>query len=507
MRILTRYILREVISYAMIGAGIFTFLFFMVNLERILELVVRNSAPLPSVMEIFAFTLPKTLTLTIPMGVLVGVLIGLSRLAADSEITAMRATGMGSWAFARIATVFVVAAGSLAILNNVVIAPRAASALGRLEERLKSSQASFEVQPRVFYEDFPNSVLYVQDTSSSKGAAVWKGVFLADVGTSSSPKITLAREGVVVGEGTDRLHLRLIHGSQHETSPQQPGQYSISTFGQSDVFLPITTTAPTVRLTAPSTELPTSALIRQAKLQKDPAAAAEYLIEFHRRWAMAIALLRAGAGRHSAGPLGKKGGQEYRVRADHCPGVYLLSGGPFRHVAGPPGKSPRGRRNVALRRAVLLRRLSHALQVDRFPRHLPNWREGWRRARGLAGKNFTLPRFTRKGGAFERMNRRRHIKYGRFPMILDELILQEFALYLGMVLCTFLVLLLVFTFFELLRDIVRNHISDPGRGISPEPDPLPALQDVTVQRASGRADDLWPDAEIQRDHRHEGHRH
>jgi LPS export ABC transporter permease LptG/LPS export ABC transporter permease LptF len=458
MRILTRYILREVISYALIGAGIFTFLFFMVNLERILELVVRNSAPLPSVLEIFAFTLPKTLTLTIPMGVLVGVLIGLSRLAADSEITAMRATGMGSLAFARIATIFVIGAGGLAVLNNVVIAPRAASALGQLEERLKSSQASFEVQPRVFYEDFPNSVLYVQDTTSSKGAAVWKGVFLADVGTSSSPKITLAREGVVVGEGPDRLHLHLISGSQHETAPQQPGQYSISTFGQSDVFLPVTNAAPTVRLTAPSTELPTSALIPQAKRQKDAAAAAEYLIEFHRRWAMAAACVVLALVGIPLGLSAKKGGKSTGfVLTIALVFIYYLVALSGMSLARQ-GKLPVAAGMWLSDALFFCAGLAMLYQVDRFPRHLPNWRDGWRWARRLAGENFQLPRIARKGGPFERMNRRRHIKYGRFPMILDELILREFALYLGMVLCTFLVLLLVFTFFELLRDIVRNHI-------------------------------------------------
>src|SRR5271155_3281903 len=114
MRIITKYILREMTSYALIGAGVFTFLFFMVNLERLLELVVRNSAPLPSVLEIFAYTLPQTLTITIPMGVLVGILIGLSRLAADSEITAMRSSGLGVWYFLRVISIFVVVAWLLA---------------------------------------------------------------------------------------------------------------------------------------------------------------------------------------------------------------------------------------------------------------------------------------------------------------------------------------------------------------------------------------------------------
>src|SRR5438477_8689123 len=106
MRILTRYILGEITSHALIGAAVFTFVLFTRDLGRILELVVRNSAPLPSVAEIFFFTVPVALTYTIPMGVLIGILIGLSRLAADSEITAMRASGIGAGHFQRIILIF-----------------------------------------------------------------------------------------------------------------------------------------------------------------------------------------------------------------------------------------------------------------------------------------------------------------------------------------------------------------------------------------------------------------
>ena len=47
MRILTRYLLSEVLSHALIGVAVFTFVIFLRDLERILEVVVRNSAPLP----------------------------------------------------------------------------------------------------------------------------------------------------------------------------------------------------------------------------------------------------------------------------------------------------------------------------------------------------------------------------------------------------------------------------------------------------------------------------
>src|SRR6202521_4928932 len=239
MRILTRYILREVTSHALIGVAIFPFVLFTRDLGRILELILRASAPLPSVAEIFFFTVPLALTYTLPMSVLLGILIGLSRLAADSEITAMRASGMGVWSFLRALSIFVIAAWVMALFNGLYIAPRPQAALGHLEDRLKGSQVSFEIQPRVFYEGFPKLVLYVQDVKSAQGAAVWKGVFIADINTPASPRITLARQGIVVSEGPRMLHLHLTNGATHETDPAASDHYQISTFEQTDIPIPI----------------------------------------------------------------------------------------------------------------------------------------------------------------------------------------------------------------------------------------------------------------------------
>src|SRR6266478_4965893 len=220
MRILTRYILSEVISHAAIGIAVFTFVLFTRDLGHILDLVVPGNGPRPGALEIFVFTLPVAFTYTIPMGVLVGILIGLSRLAADSEITAMRASGIGAWTILRVVSIFAVAAWALALFNAVYLAPASQAALGRLEDRLKASQASFEVQPRVFYEGFPRLVLYVQDVKTAQGAAIWKGVFIADITSPAAPRITMAREGILVSEGPETLHLHLIGGERHDTDPQ-----------------------------------------------------------------------------------------------------------------------------------------------------------------------------------------------------------------------------------------------------------------------------------------------
>src|SRR3954453_15996295 len=129
VRILTRYVLKEVISHAVLGVALFTFVIFMRDVGRILELIVRNSAPLPSVAELFFLTLPTALIYTLPMAVLVGILIGLSRLASDSEVTAMRASGIGAGTFVSMISVFAIAVWLMALTNSVIVAPRSAAAL------------------------------------------------------------------------------------------------------------------------------------------------------------------------------------------------------------------------------------------------------------------------------------------------------------------------------------------------------------------------------------------
>ena len=144
-------------------------------------MVVRNSSTFANVLQIFLFTLPNLFMVTIPMAVLVGVLLGFSRLAADSEIIAMRASGLGIGYFVRVASIVAVGGTLLGLANSLYLAPRANQAILEMEQSLATSQASYEIQPRVFYEDFHNFVLYVQDVRAGAGAANWRQVFMADV--------------------------------------------------------------------------------------------------------------------------------------------------------------------------------------------------------------------------------------------------------------------------------------------------------------------------------------
>jgi LPS export ABC transporter permease LptF/LPS export ABC transporter permease LptG len=459
MRILTRYILREVTSHALIGLAVFTFVLFTRDLGHILELIIRNSAPLPAVAQVFLFSLPSTLTYTIPMAVLVGILIGFSRLAADSEITAMRASGIGVWSFLSITSIFVAVAWALALLNGVYLVPRSQAALSGLQEKLRGSQVSFEVQPRVFYEGFPKLVLYVQDVKGAQGAAIWKGVFIADVSTPSAPRITLAQQGILISEGPHTLHLHLINGSMHEIDPASPDNYQVSTFQQTDrpIELPQQDNA-REREPAPLTQLSTRELFFGAETKQNPILARWYSIELHRRFALPTACLVLALVGMPLGLSSKKGGKS----SGFVLTILLVFAYYFASLLGVSlarqGKVSPGM-GVWLADITFLMFGAFLLwKVEHRPFEIGSLRvRNPFKAKSLERRQ--SPRINGNGDTFQRAASRRRLFSARFPMILDDYVLRDFFVNLALVLSAFIMLLLVFTLFELLGDILRNQVS------------------------------------------------
>jgi len=475
VKIFSRYILNEVVQHAAIGVSLFTFVIFMRDLGRLLEIVVRDSAPLPSVAELFFLTLPVACTITIPMGLLIGILIGLSRLAADSEVTAMRASGLGAWMFVRVIAIFAVSTWLIALVNSVWIAPMSSAALARLQSKLKSSQASFEIQPRVFYEDFKNMVLYVEDVRSGTNASQWRGVFLADVSDPTNPRITLARSGVIIAEGPDQIRMHLSHGSQQAVQPNNPQQYEISTFAQTDLPMALPGPDAAKQELVPVSEMSTAELWyrgnhpevntgKQRNPQDTPIVRARwYLVEFHRRLALPTSCLVLALVGIPLGLSSRKGGKSM--------GFVLTIGLVFLYYfvsltgisLGRNGKIPPFAGVWAANALFLVAGLVLLHRVERSIIDLGSVRGAWDaiRERFSPRPHGELSQHQGVGGAERGVaavhyTRRQSVRY---PMLLDEMILRDFATYLGMILASFILLTLVFTFFELLGDIVRNHVS------------------------------------------------
>lgn len=450
MRILSRYIWREVITHAAIGGALFTFVLFMKDIGKLLEIAVRNSSSIGGVIEIFLYTLPNFLIVTIPMAILVGVLLGLSRLAADSEITAMRAAGVGVWRFVRIVLAVALVGWALAMANSLYFAPRATSALLQLQDSLRSQQASFEVQPRVFYENFKNYVLYVENVRATSKASEWQHVFLANVKDPAAPRVTTAAEATVASQGPNTLIMRLRDGTEHElvNTDQGENQYQISTFTESE--LPIALGGGgKVQLGHSNTPL-LAMSNRELLAHARAPGGRRFMIEMEKRFsypAACLVLMLIGI------PLGlssRRGGKSagfvltialvfiYYFLAST--GVALARQGKIPVFAGVWAA------NIlfAVCGLLLLHRMARG---DGAVLQIGSLSDLWKKFRGRRRASSAKPAIAARAVRHDR---------SRFPLLLDEYILREFLTTFVIVLVGFVALMLLFTFFELLGDIIRN---------------------------------------------------
>ena len=460
MRIFTRYILREITGYALLGGVLFTFILFMRYLLPLMELAVRGVASPGDIARIVLYLLPNFLTLTIPMAVLVGILLGLSRLAADSEVTAMRASGIGILAFVRIVAIFAVLCWIAGLANSLFVAPRAAQAVLNYEEQSRSSQATVEVQPRVFYEDFKNYVLYAQDVlPGANGTALWRHVFLADLTNPASPHIITANQASVISNTPQTLRMELAGGSRHDISLSNPDQYDISTFISTE--LPIQTGQQEEDSHLSRRDTPIHALGMAELWQRSRGggdAARPYLIELHYRFAFPTACLVLMLVGVPIGLSSKRGGKGsgfvvtillvllYYVLS--IMGVALARQGKVPAALGVWGA------NIIFMFAGVM--LIQQLARGGFALNLfaAIGQAVTQIAQAITDKRTSNAQTVGSGANMQRLRRALRI---RFPLILDEYVIGSFLRNFLLVLAILVVLFLIFTFFELIGDILRYH--------------------------------------------------
>src|SRR5579885_322465 len=181
MRILSRAIFREIAGAALMGTLLFVFVLFLRTIERLSALLVKTSAPAPVVAKLLLYALPSTLPFALPLGVLVGILIGLSRMSADSEITAIRAAGISSISVARPVLAFAFGALVLTALSSLWLTPLSLHLESKLARTFAAAQLTGAIESRIFDEQFPNTVIYVNDVTTERKQVVWHQMFMADV--------------------------------------------------------------------------------------------------------------------------------------------------------------------------------------------------------------------------------------------------------------------------------------------------------------------------------------
>jgi LPS export ABC transporter permease LptG/LPS export ABC transporter permease LptF len=439
MKILHRYLRREVSLHASVGLLVFTFVVFMQDLGRAMEAAVRANGG--AILQLFAYVLPAALVFTLPMALLVGLLLGLGRLGVDSELLALRASGVGARQCLRPLLEVSGAALAVALALTVWLAPAARRQLTRLTHRLAASQLSAAVEPRVFFEpdNNPNWVVYTDDITG--GGSEWRHVLVAQMQDPSAPVLTLADSGTLVRRGERGVQLHLQGGTQYKVDAGAPQNDMVSAFRSVDIpfLLP---EAPRGDLALAAEPLP--ALWQRAHTGADWRAAR---VEFYRRFALGFACLALALVGIALGLQGGRGGKAggFVLTLVLVFGYYLLfilGLGLARQGKVPPFWGAWGANLLFLGWG------GWALwRLDRTPSGpSERWSTWWRRRPKPGRSPLRLPQ------------RRTLVPRAWMPSLLGGYAIREFLAYTGLLLAAFLILILVFTLFELIGSILQNHI-------------------------------------------------
>ena len=153
MRLLDRYIIREILLPFVIALVVLTFVLIIPFIIELAEELIQKGVSWPVIAQLMVTLLPATLGLTIPMALLVGVLVAFGRLSGDREIVVLMACGVSPYRLLRpvLALGVVAALGTLYVMIESI--PNANQTHREIVARVVADRAEGQVQPRVFFEE------------------------------------------------------------------------------------------------------------------------------------------------------------------------------------------------------------------------------------------------------------------------------------------------------------------------------------------------------------------
>ena len=453
--LLGRYIFREIVPSALLGTLLSTFVIFLQKSGPVFELLIRSSARPKVVAYLFTLVFPPLLPMTIPFGVLVGILIGLGRMSSDGEITAMRAAGVPSQKVILPVMTFALLATAAAGSCSLWLTPTATREGIRVANKLIAEQLTADIQPRVFAEQFPNKILYVENVKTGP-VVQWQNLFIADLTPpeqrqsgmrekADGPQITVASEAIAVPDAkNNRIQLTLQAGVTHEVDKEGKGYDTEYQHG--DQILPAN--PPDEQSAKDFTAIPTRELPWHARHSPKWL---EARIELHKRLAfpigcIALALVGIPLG-VSSRKAGKSGGYVTAVfLAFFCYWLSFITLIGLAQQQKIPVELAAWAPNAifALSGIILLARLERPGDRDLLGA-IRTWITGaWQRV----GKTLAAPTPNSHGRRFALL-----------PQLVDTYVLTQFGFYLVLMLVSFVFMTQIFTFFDLLKDIVKNNIA------------------------------------------------
>ncbi|MEJ2422559.1 MAG: LptF/LptG family permease [Acidobacteriota bacterium] len=230
MRILTRYISKDILAPTLIALVVFSFFFLINTLFQLAGLVLQQGLGVGAAALLFVYALPMLLAYTLPMALLAGVIIAFSRLSADSEIVAMRAGGISLKKMLRAPILMGVLFTAVLLSLNLWLIPAARTQQDVLQQKTMRTENLLKlVKPGAFFDRIPGVLLYVDKTDLARNLYD-KVIIFQHPGADQDMLTTAAWAKVIQSSDVRSLAFLLGPGESVIFDRREPGKIQVMKF-------------------------------------------------------------------------------------------------------------------------------------------------------------------------------------------------------------------------------------------------------------------------------------
>ncbi|HHL40116.1 MAG TPA: LPS export ABC transporter permease LptF [Deltaproteobacteria bacterium] len=234
-RLISVYIFKEITASFVLCVVVLTLTGLLSKVLKIIDLAVNHGIGLKFIGLFIVSLLPTFLIYVLPISFLVAVMTAFTRLSSDSEITAMKASGLSLVTLTRPVFAFAVIVSAMTLFFTLYGFPWGNHNIKKLLFEVARTKTSAAIEEKTFYDRFKGVVLYVDRI----GADGMEGIFILEERLGRGKNLIFAESGAFVPSPEDlSLYMTLRNGTIHGRD-EESGTYHMVGFDTYTVELEV----------------------------------------------------------------------------------------------------------------------------------------------------------------------------------------------------------------------------------------------------------------------------
>jgi len=224
--ILHRYILNRHIGPFLFSLFVITLLFLLNLAFRVLGRILSKGLDFWVIVEFFGLNLAWIIALTVPMAVLTASLMAFGSLAADNEITALKASGVSLYRIIGFNLIVSVLIALFLVWFNNAILPDFNHRARILGSDINAKRPTLKLDPGVLFQQDKFNIIVTKILSEKDNVSQVAGITIFFKKDQQFNNTIVAERGeIFVDEANEKLRINLFNGTQHEVDWQNMEKY------------------------------------------------------------------------------------------------------------------------------------------------------------------------------------------------------------------------------------------------------------------------------------------